>query len=306
VHRLGLSGTYRPGKKAIFRALDEGINVFFAYGIDLQMLDALRDALPSRREQIVVVTGAYNLIWTGTDVRKTLENRLRKLRTDYLDALLFLGVMKEEQFPQHVRDELVRLREEGKVHRIGLSTHDRKLAGKLAAEGIFDAFMVRYNAAHRGAETDVFPHLAAHDPAVISYTATRWRYMMRRPKGWDKTERVPTAGDAYRFVLSNPHVDVCLTAPSNLSQLEENLAAVRRGPPHEEVVHVAVTAAELCPIQAAARRARAVREQQRATPADLRTSAQARAASEGPRTWPSPLGRMRPSQTPPRPRPQSS
>jgi len=234
VHRLGLSGTYRPGKKAIFRALDEGINVFFAYGIDLQMLDALRDALPSRREQIVVVTGAYNLIWTGTDVRKTLENRLRKLRTDYLDALLFLGVMKEEQFPQHVRDELVRLREEGKVHRIGLSTHDRKLAGKLAAEGIFDAFMVRYNAAHRGAETDIFPHLAAHDPAVISYTATRWRYMMRRPKGWDKTERVPTAGDAYRFVLSNPHVDVCLTAPSNLSQLEENLAAVRRGPMDQE------------------------------------------------------------------------
>ena len=29
VHRLGLSATYRPGKAAIYRALDEGINYFF-------------------------------------------------------------------------------------------------------------------------------------------------------------------------------------------------------------------------------------------------------------------------------------
>jgi predicted aldo/keto reductase-like oxidoreductase len=34
----------------------------------------------------------------------------------------------------------------------------------------------------------------------------------------------------YRFVLSNPDVHVCLTAPGNLSELEENLSAVRLGP----------------------------------------------------------------------------
>ncbi len=34
----------------------------------------------------------------------------------------------------------------------------------------------------------------------------------------------------YRFVLSNPHVDVCLMAPSNIEQLEENLAAFRKDP----------------------------------------------------------------------------
>jgi aryl-alcohol dehydrogenase-like predicted oxidoreductase len=39
----------------------------------------------------------------------------------------------------------------------------------------------------------------------------------------------------YRFVLSNPNVDVCLTAPRSVKQLEENLAAVRQGalPPEE-------------------------------------------------------------------------
>jgi aryl-alcohol dehydrogenase-like predicted oxidoreductase len=38
----------------------------------------------------------------------------------------------------------------------------------------------------------------------------------------------------YRFVLSNPNVHVCLTAPRNVRQLEANLAAVRKGPLAED------------------------------------------------------------------------
>ena len=34
-----------------------------------------------------------------------------------------------------------------------------------------DVYMIRYNAAHRGAEHDIFPHLAAYNPGVVSYTA---------------------------------------------------------------------------------------------------------------------------------------
>jgi predicted aldo/keto reductase-like oxidoreductase len=41
---------------------------------------------------------------------------------------------------------------------------------------------------------------------------------------------VPSAGDCYRFVLSNPHVHVVLTAPKNERELKENLEAVRKGP----------------------------------------------------------------------------
>ena len=65
-------------------------------------------------------------------------------------------------------------------------------------------------------------------------TATRWRYLLRRPRGWPKDELIPTAGMCYRFVLSNPHVDVCLMAPSNIEQLEENLVAFRKGSLCEE------------------------------------------------------------------------
>ena len=234
VCRLGLSASYRPGKKVIYRSIDEGINFFFGFGMDTQMTSALRDAMGNDRNKFVIATGAYNYIWGYQNIRRTLEKRLRQFGTDYIDTYLFLGVMKEKEFPQRARDEMIRLRDEGKIRSIGMSCHDRKFAGKLAAEGALDVLMIRYNAAHRGAEREIFPHLQAHDPGIVSYTATRWTYLLRRPKTWPKDGRIPDAGMCYRFVLSNPNVDVCLTAPTNEAQLLENIAAFRKGPLDEE------------------------------------------------------------------------
>jgi aryl-alcohol dehydrogenase-like predicted oxidoreductase len=234
VHRLGLSASHWPGKKAIHRALDHGLNYFFLYGFDLQMVRVMRDLPAADRERCVIVTGAYNYVFSRQNLERTLHKRLRQLRTDQIDIFLFLGIMKGKEFPEAVRDELVRLRETGKARHVGVSIHDRKFAGRLAAEGDLDVLMIRYNAAHRGAEQDIFLHVTEHDPGIVSYTATRWRRLLYRPRGWPKDAFRPTAGQTYRFVLSNPHVHVCMTAPSNMKQLEENLAALEDGPLSEE------------------------------------------------------------------------
>ena len=39
-----------------------------------------------------------------------------------------------------------------------------------------------------------------------------------------------TAGDCYRFCLSSPHVEVTLTGPASTAQLDENIAALSKGP----------------------------------------------------------------------------
>ncbi|MBI2060979.1 MAG: aldo/keto reductase [Nitrospirae bacterium] len=230
VFPLGLSATYRPGKDTVFKALDEGVNLFFCFGFDSHMIKVLRGLSHDHRHDVVIATGAYNLLWGHPNLRRTLEKRLRQLRTDYIDLFLFLGVTKPKHLTDDVREEMARFREEGKVRAIGISTHNRPFAGQLCANGALDVIMMRYNAAHRGAEEDIFPHLGVHDPGVVGYTATRWRYLMRRPTAWPSEGRIPTAGECYRFVLSNPNVDVCLTAPRNRKELGENLAAVRRGP----------------------------------------------------------------------------
>lgn len=230
IHRLGLSASYRPGTFAVRQAIDAGLNLFFGFGLDTQLSSVMRDVLRSGRERFVIATGPYNYLWGYQNIRRTLEKRLRQFGTEYIDLFLFLGVMKEEQFPPAAREEMLRLREEGKVRFIGLSCHDRKFLGRLAAEGVMDVLMLRYNAAHRGAEQDIFPHLQPANPGVISYTATRWSYLLRAPKQWPRGERIPTAGMAYRFVLSHPSVHAVLTAPRNERQLAENLAALQDGP----------------------------------------------------------------------------
>ena len=232
VCRLGLSASYRPGRKAIERALAEGVNYCFLFGVDGQMVSVLSHLSASERERLVIATGAYNYIWTRQNFRRTLEKRLRQLKTDYIDLFHFLGVMKPGEFPPEAQEELLALRASGKVRAVAISVHDRKFAGQLAGSGLLDALMIRYNAAHRGAEQDIFPYLGEHPPSVIGYTATRWTHLLRRPRGWNGD--VATAQQCYRFVLSNPAVNVCLMAPRSGRELLDNLAALKQGPVTEE------------------------------------------------------------------------
>jgi len=90
-------------------------------------------------------------------------------------------------------------------------------AGALAEESILDLLMIRYNAAHPGAEAEIFPRLSRRRPAVVAYTATAWRKLLRAPRGLER--KGPTAGDCYRFCLASPHVDVVLTGPRTVAEL---------------------------------------------------------------------------------------
>jgi aryl-alcohol dehydrogenase-like predicted oxidoreductase len=94
---------------------------------------------------------------------------------------------------------------------------------------------VRYNAAHPGAEREVFPLLSTNGkrPGMVAFTATSWGQLLN-PKRVPPGERVPTAADCYRFVLSNPDVDVCMTGPANEAQAAEALRAIELGPMNPE------------------------------------------------------------------------
>ncbi|MCA9623641.1 MAG: aldo/keto reductase, partial [Myxococcales bacterium] len=110
--------------------------------------------------------------------------------------------------------------------------HDRPRAGRLAVESPLDLLMIRYNAAHPGAEQDIFPRYAERRPITVAYTATSWGKLLQRPKGWDGPIMSP--GQCYRFCLSSPHVDVVLCGADSTAHLTEDLAALQEGPLVEE------------------------------------------------------------------------
>jgi aryl-alcohol dehydrogenase-like predicted oxidoreductase len=117
---------------------------------------------------------------------------------------------------------------------LAMSGHQRSMFPRMAAAGQFDLFHVRYNAAHRGAEEDIFPHLQGDGrPRMVTYTATRWGQLLN-PKKMPPGESVPAPSDCYRFALSNPAVDVCLCGPRNMDQMLEALPALDLGPLDEK------------------------------------------------------------------------
>ncbi len=236
VCRLGLASNYGIDEAGVRAAFERGVNYVFWPIRESKTLPALRDALRRDRERMVVAaipsTGLF-----GFTLRRAAEKALRELQTDYLDIFQMGWLGRSSMWSEGTVGELIKLREEGKVRAIGVSIHDRPRAGRLAADSPLDMLMIRYNAAHPGAERDIFPHIAERAPrepaprhpvAIVAYTATSWGGLLKAPAGY--TGRVPSAGDCYRFCLSSPHVDVVLSGPASLQQLDENLAALRQGP----------------------------------------------------------------------------
>jgi predicted aldo/keto reductase-like oxidoreductase len=116
-----------------------------------------------------------------------------------------------------------------------ISCHHRPSFPKMIATPGLEAIMVRYNAAHPGAEQDVFaqPAFAEGNPGVLAFTATRWGSLLD-PKLVPDGEPVPRASDCYRFALSNPNVHATLAGPKNGAELDEAMAALDRGPLTED------------------------------------------------------------------------
>lgn len=228
VHPLGLALNYGIDAAGLEQALERGVNYLFYTRMRTgHLVPTLKAALGKNRERYVIASGP-SMAFFARDVRVGLEGLLRKLGTDYLDVLQVFWAGVTSSLRPAVIDELVRLRESGKVRAIGVSIHDRERAGRLAEDSPLDLFMIRYNAAHPGAERDIFPHLAKRRPALVAYTATSWGKLLKAPKGWSEAPMTP--GDCYRFCLTDPHVDVVLNGPKNFSELEQNLTAVERGP----------------------------------------------------------------------------
>jgi len=162
----------------------------------------------------------------GAALDVSLELALRRLGTDHADVLL-LGWWNGQPW-ENVARAARRARETGKTRFVALSTHNRELAGRLVADttGTIDIVHLRYNAAHRGAEREVFPHRAQGGPGVVSFTATRWGKLLES----SADGRSPTAADCYRFVLSQPAVDVCLVGARNGDDIRAAVGALERGP----------------------------------------------------------------------------
>ena len=108
-----------------------------------------------------------------------------------------------------------------------MTTHRRGLAAEVAGGGALDVLMLRYNAAHRGAEREVFPVTDAAGMPVIAYTALRWGALLQPTPDDPPGFRPPGAPECYRWVLQSSSVSVTLAAPHSRAELQEDLTVLQ-------------------------------------------------------------------------------
>lgn len=235
VGRLGIASGYGAPTEAIEEAFERGCN-YFTWGTVIkgykpQMRQALKNiAAKGQRDRLVLA--AFTYAHGNYFTERMLRRGLKSAGLDHADVLI-LGYFSR-RVPRRLVDGALKMKEKGLVRFLGLSSHDRKLLGRLAGDGEFDVLHLRYNAAHRGAETEIFPLLGKERrPGTVAFTATRWGQLMK-PKKMPPGEAPATAADCYRFVLSHPAVDVCMSGAKTAGQMRENLAVLDAGPMTED------------------------------------------------------------------------
>jgi aryl-alcohol dehydrogenase-like predicted oxidoreductase len=224
---LGLGSSFDLGGRDVERAFERGINYFYWGSMRRDgFAQGVRALAPRHRERMIVVLQSYARV--GRAMAPAFERGLRGLGVEYADFLL-LGWWNTPPHPG-VLDAALRLRDRGLCRHLMISCHHRPTFERYLADPAYQAIMVRYNAAHPGAEGEVFSRVERGRTAVVAYTATRWGHLLNPRFSREHGDPVPRASDCYRFSLTNPSVDVCLAGPADGEQLDEAMAALDRGP----------------------------------------------------------------------------
>lgn len=230
--RILLASSYGLPEREVVRAFEQGIHSFFWGAIRRADFGrALRHLAKRHRDEMAIVIQSFTR--TPALLRPSVELARLRLGVETIDVV-GLGFWNEPPPPAMVA-AAERLKTRGLVKKLVVSCHARRTFEALLATPAFDGVMVRYNAAHLGAEEDVFPHALAAKKLVWAYTATRWGTLLTREAATDgDVERTPTGADCYRFVLSHPAVTACLAGPKDARELDGVLEALAKGPMNED------------------------------------------------------------------------
>lgn len=222
----------------IHRAHELGVNYFdtaYFYCGGLSEA-ALGKALKGLRHKVHVSTKSPgHLLKKPGDYRRTLEEQLARLDTDYLDVYHFHGIgfdnFHETDKKTNWLAEARQARSEGLIRAIAFSFHDApENMARLIDLGLFASVLFQYNAIDRSNERSI-AYAKSKGLGTIAMGPLGGGRVSGLPR--ELAERLgvkvkSSAELALRFVLSNPSIDCALSGMETLQMVEENAAVASR------------------------------------------------------------------------------
>jgi len=191
---------------------------------------------------------------TARNIRYGVENSLKRLQTDHLDLVQFHRSLTMNEFQaQGGLQELLKLRDEGKVRFVGVSGTLPNLPEQIES-GVFDAFQIPYSALQREHESAIEMAAAHNMGTIIRGDVARgapedWRgrayYMVSTDtmkQRWEDAnldellDGMSRVEFMLRFTLSHPGLSTTIVGTSNAEHLKNNVENALKGPLPDEVV----------------------------------------------------------------------
>ncbi len=255
------------GERAVHHAIEQGINYFDTspyYGLTLSE-SRLGEALQGRRQRVVLAskTGRFGATlpdgfdFSAARLQSSLEESLRRLRTDYLDVLLAHDIEfcdKRQIFDETI-PALHKLKESGKVRFIGVSGYPLTLLSEVASSCDLDVILsyCHYNLLDTSLDQALRPLAQAHGLGLISASPLHMRVLTQTgaPDWHPAPKRVVAAAKraveychscgvdiatlALQFALQYKAVASTLVGMSSVAEVDANLQAVNT-PPNAELL----------------------------------------------------------------------
>jgi L-galactose dehydrogenase len=243
------------GERAVHHALDRGVNFFDVspyYGLTLAE-ERLGGALSGRRNSVILATkcgryGTNSFDFSARAITDSLEDSLRRLRTDYVDLLQVHDIEfgDADQIITETLPALRRLQEQGKARYIGITGYSLKTLLRVADAVPVDTILsyCRYNLLVSDMDDALVPFASRNKIGLINASplhmgmltesgAPEWHpaetaviAASRRAEAVCRAHGVSLPEVALRFCLAHPYVSSTLVGMSTRQQVDENLKAL--------------------------------------------------------------------------------
>jgi len=207
----------------VLRAFDLGINFYdtadcYMGGRNEEMVGK---AFQEKRDKVYLQTKVH--AHDEQRMRASVERSLRRLRTDYIDVLVWHGHHSTDEVSDRGLFEFMeKMKKEGKIRFSGFSSHSRMapLLREAAQCGYHDVALVSYNFTHSKDMKESVAMAAKAGVGIVAMKTQAGGYTKEKMEGLNPHQA------ALKYILRDPNVAAAVPGVTAIEQIDECAAVM--------------------------------------------------------------------------------